>query len=219
MKHQIFGASHERAVKLMTAGCPIDYPDALPRLSFRAEQLLGYADSRILAQGPLDTCYVIALHLATDRSSGTIIKDWNFEPPWQDHFIDWDNDPEDIIPKQDWDVYKNLFKSRLMEVLKEGRKIRHGCRVDGVLCGRSRKPIGKSSHGFISAKLSFTDDLGNTVPLCIDLNVYSHSSANRPPVRGVGHGLSSDYVEPRRWVGPRAPFQIIDEVKGATSRC
>ena len=177
MRNRIFVASYERAVELMAAGCPIDYLDALAhhsaamRKSFRAKQLSGYVESRVYALGPLDTGYVIALRLGTDRSSGTIITDWTFEPPWQDHVINWDYEPEDIIPKKHQDDYKSLFKSRLMEVLNEGPVIRRGYPVDGVLCGRSFQRIGESSHGFVFAKLSFTDDLGNTVPLRVDLSV------------------------------------------------
>jgi hypothetical protein len=192
MKNPICAASYEWAVKLKAAGCPIDYPDTLPRdsaamrKSFRAEQLPGYVTSRVYALGRLETRYVIALRLGTDRPSGTIIKNWSLESPWQDHVIDWDYEPADIIPKNDQDEYRSLVNSRLMKVLNEGRLIRRGYPVDGLLCGRSFQPIGESSHGVIPAKLSFTDDLENTVPLCIDLNIerLSRSSANRLPVRG-----------------------------------
>ena len=80
-------------------------------------------------------------------------------------------EPKEIIPKKDWGDYNGLFKSRLMKVLNDRRRIRCGYPVDGLLCGRSYQPIGESSHGVISAKFSFTDDLENTVPLCIDLIV------------------------------------------------
>jgi hypothetical protein len=81
MKNPICAAYYERAVELMEACCPIDYPDAPPRKSFRVEQLPAYVVSRVYAFGPLDTGYVIPLRLRTDRPSGTIISDWDFEPP------------------------------------------------------------------------------------------------------------------------------------------
>ena len=206
MKNRIFGASYERADELIAAGCPIDYLDALAHHSFRVEQLPGYVASCVYALGPIDTGYVIALRLATDRSPGTIIRDWSFEPPWQNHAINWDDyGPEDIIPKQHQDDYKRLFKSRLTGVLNDGRLIRRGCPVDGVLCGRSYQSIGEYSHGFISAKLGFTDDLGNTVPLCIDLKIDTHSylSTSRLSGREAGHGPFR-HVDPEEWFDPSA---------------
>jgi hypothetical protein len=199
MKNPICAASYEWAVKLKAAGCPIDYLDALPRHSFRAEQLRGYVTSRVYALGRLETRYVIALRLGTDRPSGTIIKDWRLELPWQDHVIDWDCEPADIIPKKDQDEYRSLVNSRLMKVLNEGRLIRRGSPVDGVLCGRSFQPIGESSHGIIPAKLIFTD-LGNTVRLCIDLDLYrlSDSSANRLPGEGAGQRVCRHLVDSGR---------------------
>ena len=137
MKNRLFPASYERGQELMAADCPIDYLDALPRHSFRAEPLPGYIASCVYTLGPMDNRWVIALRLTTDRASGTIVRGWRFEPPWPDHFIDWDYEPEDVIPRKDQDVYKSLFKSRLVGVLNEGRKIHSGSPVDGVLCGRS----------------------------------------------------------------------------------
>jgi len=201
MKNPICAASYECAVKLMAAGCPIDYPDALPHMSFRAEQLPGYVESCVYALGPLDTGYVIPLRFVTDRPSGTIIKNRSFESPWQDHRINWeDYRPEDVIPIKDRDKYKSLINPRLMEVLKGDRRIRRGSPVEGVVCGHSFQPIGESSHGVISVKFSFTDDLENTVPLCIDLNVVtlSHASAKRLPVGRAGRLLRRDLVESER---------------------
>jgi hypothetical protein len=183
MKNPIFAASHERGVKLRDAGCPFDFPGALPRHSFRVEPLPGYVYARVYELGPLDTGYVIPLRLNSDRSLGTIITDWSFEPPWPDHFIDWDYGPEDFIPKKDQYEYSSFSKSPLMKVLNYGLRIGCGRPVEGLLCGHSNQPIGESCHGFISAKLSFTDDRGNTVPLCINLNVESlrHASASQLP--------------------------------------
>jgi hypothetical protein len=201
MKNQSLEPSYEDVAELMAAGCPIDFPNALPRHSFRAEQLPGYVESCVYALGPLDTGYVIPLRLATDRPSGTITTEWTFELPWQDHRINWeDYGPDDVIPIKDRDKYKSLINPRLMEVLKGDRLILRGHPVSGVLCGRSYQPIGESSRGVISAKLSFTDDLGNTVRLPIDLNIerLSLSSANRLPVRRVGWLLRRHPVESER---------------------
>jgi hypothetical protein len=183
MKNPVLRPSYERAGELMAAGCPIDYPGALPRHSFRAEQLPGHVESCVYALGPIDTGYVIALRLATDRPSGTIITHWSFELPWPDHDIVWGYEPEEVIPKEHQEVYRSFFKSRLRKVLEDRHVMRLGYPVDGLLCGRSYQPVGESSHGFISAKLSFTDYLGNTVGLRIDsLNINTHSKANWPPV-------------------------------------
>jgi hypothetical protein len=178
MKNPICAASYERAVELMAAGCPLDYPDALPHQSFSAEQLPGYVESRVYKLGPLDAGWVIPLRLRTDRRSGTIISDLDFEPPWKGHAVDWECEPEEIIPKKHLDEYRSLVNSRLMKVLNEGCLIRRGYPVEGLLCGRSYQPIGESYQGFLSAKLSFTDNRGNMVPLCINLSVYTHSCAS-----------------------------------------
>jgi hypothetical protein len=211
MKNRILGASYERAVELVAAGCPIDYLDALPRQSFRAEQIAGYVGNRVYAFGPRDTGYVIAIRLGTDRPSGTVIKDWSFELSGPDHFIFWDYKPEDIIPKKYRDDYSGLLKPRLMKVLNEGRKIPRGYPVEGVLCGRSFQPIEESSLGVISAKLSFTDDLGNTIGLCIELDLYrlSRSSANRRPVRKAGGLLSRRHVEFERGPDFARPIEAL----------
>ena len=61
MTNRIYTASHERGVQLISAGCPLDYPDALPghsaarRKPFRAEQLAGYIESRVYLFGPMHT--------------------------------------------------------------------------------------------------------------------------------------------------------------------
>ena len=206
MKNRIFAPSYELADELMDQGCPIDYPDALPRRSFRAEPLSEYFPSCVYELGPMDTGYVIALRLATDRPTGTVINDWSVEPPWEGHRINWGCELEEAIPKKARGVYKSLFESRLAGVLNESRLIRRGYPVDGVFCGRSYHPIGKSSHGFISAKLSLTDDLGNTVPLRIELKItrrrYSNASQH---VGGKARPrLSLDHLDSAGQFGPGA---------------
>jgi hypothetical protein len=164
---------------------------------------------------------VIPLRLRTDRPSGTVIDHWDFEPPWPDHDMVWDFEPEDIIPKKHQDDYKKLFKSRLMGVLDGGHLIGRGHPVEGLLCGLSSQPIGESSHPVISAKLSFTDDRGNTVPLSIDLDLYRlrNSSANRLPASGgAGQRLRTHLVDSgRRSVFAREIEALVleEQVQGA----
>ena len=205
MKNPFFAASYESGVELMAAGCPLDYPDALPHQSFRVEQLPGYGDSRVYELGPFDTGWVIPVGLRTDRQSGTIISHVNFEHPWQHHDIDWECEPEDIIPEKDQVDYKHLFKSRLKGGRNQHRLIRCGCPVEGILCGRLVQPIGEYSHGFISAKLSVTDDLGNTVPLSMKLSLFRLrlSSARRFLGEAVPHRLFR-HVDPEGRLDPSA---------------
>ena len=61
------------------------------------------------------------------------------------------------FPKSTWTNTSSLLKSKLMKKLNESSMIRPGYPVEGLLCGRSFQPIGESSHGVISAKLSFTE--------------------------------------------------------------
>ncbi len=194
MKNPICAASYERALDLMAAGCPIDYPDSLPHQSFRAEQLPGYVVSRVFVRGRLDPILVFPLRLITERLSGTIMRDWSLELPWPIPFVDWQCAPGEVIPEKYQDEYKSLFNSPLMEVLNGDRKIRHGHPVDGLLCAISFRPIGDFSHGVIPVKLTFTDDRGNTVPLCIDSKIerLRLSSANRRPVRSEPEPVSSE---------------------------
>jgi hypothetical protein len=162
---------------LVAAGCPLDYPDALPGYSaargksFFAEQLAGYAESRVYLLGPLHTGYLIALRLGTNRPSGTIISEWSFEPPWPDLQICWDYERTDIIPDGHREAYAGLFASRLMGVLNERRLLRRGYPVEGLLCGCSHQPIPESGDRSVFAKLTLVDDAGNTVSLRIPLTV------------------------------------------------
>ena len=177
MKNRIFAASYERGMELIAAGCPLDYPEALPSHSaarpkpFFAEQLTGYVESRIYAIGPLQTGYVIGLRLWTDRPSGTIITDWSFVPPWVDQQIIWDYEAWDIIPEGDRGAYRSLLKSRLIGVLNDRRLLRRGYPVAGLLCGCSSQPIPESGQGHVSGKLTLFDDVENEVALRIALSV------------------------------------------------
>ncbi len=148
--------------------------------SVRAEQLAGYAQSCVYPLGPSQTGYVIPLRLATDRAAGSIIADWSFVPPWEDHIVFWDSAPEDIIPKRLWGSYQKFFESRLMAVLNEHRLLRRGTPVDGLLCGCAYQPIGVSTYGCVSARLVLRDDSGKTVKLRIRLDVDNYDAGRRP---------------------------------------
>jgi hypothetical protein len=177
MKNRIFAASYERGSELIAAGCPLDYPGALARHSaaqrktFRAQQLGGYAESRIYAISELQTGYLIGLRLETERPSGTIISAWSFEPPWQDHMVTWDYEPLDIIPDGQLGAYRDLLDSRLTGVLNERRLFRRGHPVEGLLCGCSGQPVTESGNGFVYGQLTLVDDRGNKVALRVAMRV------------------------------------------------
>ena len=158
---------------------------------FHVELLPGYVVSRVFVRGRLDPIYVFPVRLGTERPSGTVITDWSLELPWPDSSIIWDHLPWDVIPPKYHNEYESLFKSPLMKVLNERRRILCGYPVDGLLCATSFQPIAESCHGIIPAKLSFTDYRGNTVRPCIDLNIerLSRSSANRLPGAEAGQRL------------------------------
>ena len=195
MTHKIFAASYQRGVELMAAGCPLDYLDALAdrsapkRKLFRAEQLAGYAESRVYLLGPLQTGYLIGLRLGTDRPSGTVITDWSVEPPWPGHAIFWDYEARDFIPERDLGSYRDLLDSRLMGVLNDRRLLRRGNPVDGLLCGYSYQPVPEFGDRMVSAKLILVDDIGNRVAVGISLAVVRPAAAwsnTRPTRAGLG---------------------------------
>jgi len=193
MTNRIFAASYERGVQLIAAGCPLDYPEALAgqravrQKPFRAEQLAGYAESRVILFGPQHAGYLICLRLGTDHPTGTIITEWSFLPPWPDQLISWDYEATDIIPKGQREAYLGLLKSRLMGVLNERRLLRRGYPVEGLLCGYSHQPIPESGDRSVSAKLTLVDDIGNTVALRIALAVVRPPAtcSNSTPTRAV----------------------------------
>ena len=200
MTKRIYAASYDRGVQLIAGGCPIAYPDALPghpvarHKRFHAEQLDGYAESCAYALGPLQTGYLIALRLWTDRPSGTVIKEWSFTPPWEDHLICWDYEPLEIIPERDREAYTSLLDSRLTGVLDEHRLLGRGYPVEGLLCGLSDQPIPESVEGYVTAKLTLADDEGSVVPLRIALGVVrtAASRLHRSP-RGAGRRSDKMY--------------------------
>jgi len=178
MKNRIFAASYKRGIELIAAGCPLDYPGALARHSaaqrktFRAQQLGGYAESRIYALGELQTGYLIGLRLQTDRPGGTVISDWSFVPPWEDHIVIWEYEPRDIIPDGQREAYRSLLDdSRLIGVLNERRLLRRGYPVEGLVCGCSAQPVTKRGEGFVYSQLTLVDDRGNKATLRIAMTV------------------------------------------------
>jgi len=218
MTKPIWAPSNERGLKLQAANCPIDYLGALPCQSFRAEELAGYL-SRIYALGPLETRYVIPIHFDTVDRLGKIITDVRFELPWLNHDIDWNCEPEEIIPPEHHNEYKSLFKSPVRKVLNDRFRIRRGHPVEGLLCGRSYQPIGESANGVISGKFIFTDDQGATVPLCIALNIDTgtYASLNRCMGPEDGHRGCRDVAGSRRRsrLGPLIQEMMLDEQPSA----
>ena len=192
MKNRIFAGSYKRGIELMAAGCPLDYPDALAghaeaqREPFRAEQLRGYVESRVYALGPLQTGYVIALRLGTDRPPGSVITEWGFAPPWPDHLINWGYEPLDIIPEGQREAYESVLDSHLMGVLNEHRLLRRGYPIEGLVCGCSYQPIPESRDSVIYGKLTLVDDRENAVALRIALTVIRQPAtrSKTSPTRG-----------------------------------
>ena len=183
MKNRIFAASYERGMDLIAAGCPLDYPNSLaghsaaPRKTFRAQQVEGYAESRIYALGAMQTGYLICLRLVTDCPGGTIISDWGVVPPWENHIVIWEYGPLDIIPNGQREAYRDLLDSRLMSVLNERCLLRRGSPVEGLLCGCSAQPITEPVDRFVYSQLTLVDDRGTRVTLRVAMRVISPVAA------------------------------------------
>jgi hypothetical protein len=188
MTKRVFAASYQRSIDLTDAGCPLDYP--VRRTAFYAEQLAGYAESRIYSLGSGQTSYVIGVRLRTDASAGTIITDWGIVLPWSDHLVSWDYTPEDTIPKAYWPAYESIVDSRLMAVLNEGHLLGRGRPIDGLLCGYSPQPIPESSGDWVSARLTLVNDVGETVALGIRLADFSAPAKRSNALPGRAAKLS-----------------------------
>ena len=182
MANGIFAASRERVGTLMAAGCPLDFPEALPGPSFRAEQLAGYAGSCVYAF-PSQAVWVIGLRLGTDRPGGIVITEWDVVPPWPTDLVDWDYEPQDTIPKRDLDQYEGLLDSPLMGVLNEHRLLRRGYPVEGLLCGRSWQSIPESGGDRVPVRLTLVDDRGSRVEHRMALIVIRESGTRSPSSR------------------------------------
>lgn len=180
MSNRILAASYKRGVQLKSAGCPLDYPNALPGHSAAgqkplwAEQLAGYVESCVYLFGPQHQGYLIGLRLGTDCSTETTIAEWSFVPPWPDIHICWDYEAPDFIPIVHRGAYRHLFDSPVMEVLNDRRLLRLGYPVEGLMCGYSYQPIPDCQDRSVSAKLKFVDDKGNTAALRLALVVVDH---------------------------------------------
>jgi|ERR1700722_2811844 len=177
MTKRIWAPCYERGVELAAAGCPLDYLDALrgdPAAggkSFWAKQLRGYAESCVYLLGESLTGFVIGLHLGTHRGAGTVIKHWNFVPPWPEHRICWDYAATDVIPKHALGNYRSVLDSRVPGILNERRMLRRGYPVEGLLCGYSNQPVPYPGEGLISGKLRLIDENGKVVSLSLDLRI------------------------------------------------
>ena len=173
-----YAASYERGRRLVAAGCPLDYLELLPgksdphRKRLYVRELGGYVENRVIDFGAGSFGYVIAVAVGTDLSGGIVISDWSFVAPW-DHYISWDYEPCDVVPKRDHCIYNGLFNSRLSSVINDRRLLARGRPVEGLLCGCAFEPIPESvaSGETVHGKLTLTDDAGSTVALRITLTV------------------------------------------------
>jgi hypothetical protein len=178
MKIRPHAASYERGRRLVAAGCPLDYLESLPHKSgvFRKtlyiRELGGYTENRVIDFGAGTIGYVIGVAVGTDLPGGIVISDWSFVAPW-DHYISWDYEPRDVVPKRDHCIYNGLFNSRLSGVMNDRRLLARGRPVEGLVCGRAFEPIPESvaSGETVHGKLSLTSDTGYTVALRITLRV------------------------------------------------
>jgi hypothetical protein len=152
------------------------------RKTLYASPLGGYAESRIFDLGNGSTSYTIALGVGTHRPSGVVISEWSIFLPW-DHFVNWEYDPRDVVPKQDHHVYGHLFDTRLLAVLNEGHLLARGYPVRGLLCGMALQsiPEGFASGQTVHLKLSLTSDAGSTLTFRLPLPVYRHRAQKAAP--------------------------------------
>ena len=166
---------------IVAAGCPLDYLKNLPRTSgayrtrLRVQELGGYLESRVFDDSPTAGArYLIGVRLGTDLPGGVIISDWDFCPPWENHSVCWDYDPQDIVPADEYARYASVFNSRLSAVLNERRLLLRGRPVEGLLCGRAVHSIPESiaKGAAVRAQLMMVDDTGYTVRLDIELAVH-----------------------------------------------
>ena len=81
---------------LDTAGPALGLPKSKAR-SFYATEPDDYAQSRVFALSPNKSGYLVTLRLGTYRAGGTVIADWSFVAPWEEHIIDWDYKPSDVF--------------------------------------------------------------------------------------------------------------------------
>ena len=182
MSNKVIAASGKWARELMSAGCPIDYPEGYrPSVRPRAKMHLApsnWLDMRRAAwpcSGPSQVGYAICVRLVTPSCpSGTVFTDWSFDgKPWPGHFACFDYEPQDVIPHADHRDYRDLFDSPLMKVLGGGRRLRRGCPIEGLLCGLSYQPVPESCEGSVFGKLTLLDDKGSRFVLDVEMAVVA----------------------------------------------
>ena len=178
--NQIWGASYAEGVRLAGGGCALPYLDALRgkehfyQRAMYVEEIGGYLESYAIDRGE-STGYAIALRVGTDRARGAIVTCRELVLPWPDHSIDWNYDPEDVLPKGKLNDYGKLLESRLPAVLNERRLLNRGVPVEGLLCGCSFSPIPESFRrdSPAMAKIILVDDSGVRVHSSIQLTILT----------------------------------------------
>jgi hypothetical protein len=178
---RVWEASYERGVRLVKAGYTLPYLQALPgekqfhQRGLYVSQLGGYVESIAVDDG-FNTGYVVALRVGTNRSAGAVIASYEFVQPWPDQEIEWQCEPEDVIPQSKLHIYKKLMRSRLTSVLNEGRLLNRGRPVDGLLCGIASTPIPPNSDRIRPAwaEITLVDDSGKRVTSLIELAIHSN---------------------------------------------
>src|ERR1700691_1723906 len=163
----------------MAIGIPLDYPSSLPREvdarrnHLYLNQLGGDVRSCVLDLKGQGIRYIIALRLATSLSRGIVIADWIIKTTWG-HHISWEHDPADIVPVSEHSIYKQLFNSRLSDVLNHGRHLACGRPVEGLPCGSvafESIPPTIRTGATVGVELTLTDDTGRTCALEVGLTV------------------------------------------------
>jgi hypothetical protein len=178
--NRIWGASYPRGMRLCKAGCSLPYLDALPgKALFRqralyVNQLNGYFESYVIDFG-MDTAYVIALRIGTDRAGGAIVVSYDLVLPWPDHEIEWGYDPRDLLPKHRVNEYGRLVESRLPAVLDERRLLSRGRPVEGLVCGYAWTPIPASClrDRSATAEIVLVDDSDRCARSPVQLTICS----------------------------------------------
>jgi hypothetical protein len=126
-----YAPTYERARQLQASGCPLDYAAELPRKINGAQsglhitQLGGFSTSRVFDFGNSWLGYVIALRFDADLQGEVVVSDWSVAVPWK-HFINWEYEPCDVIPRPERPAYAHLFDARLLGVLNEGHALNRG---------------------------------------------------------------------------------------------
>jgi len=177
--NRAWSASYARGLRLANAGCSVPYLNALPgrdRSYLRklyVSQVGGYIESYAIDWGT-STGYVLALRVGTDYPRA-IITSYELIPPWPDHEIDWDHNPEDVLPKSKVKCYAGLLKPRLPSILNERKLLYRGCPVKGLLCGRAWTPIPATSPRDrpAMAEITVVDGAGIRVSAPIQLTIYT----------------------------------------------